>query len=257
VRGAGRAEARHRSHTPGVELFTYRARVAFPGESRTLLETGRVMARWADVMVGVLAPELRWQSAVEEHADYELISCWQASHIVSLSGHAPDGALRGRGESRLAAGGKGSRLGGTGRIAVDAVRPVRHLAVDNHCDVTHWDLEVGSISREQLDDLLEALEDAVGAEAELSSAREARVEPGERVLARGATDEDLALWLRDLDESGLRARADGRDVVVEGADLADVEALREARVTLGEILAEAGHDDWEARALEALLHLPA
>jgi hypothetical protein len=239
-----------------VERFTYRARVSFPGQSRPLLETGRVMARWAEHLVRVLAPELRWDSAVEEHADYELLSRWQASHVVSLVGRDPDGTMRGRGESRLAAGGHGARLGGTGRIAIDTVRPVRHLAVDNHCDVTHWDLEVGSISRAQLDALLESLEAAVGADAQLSSAREAAVEPGERVLARQASDEDLALWLRDLDESGLQARADGRDVVVERAHLPDVEALREARVTLGEIYAEAGHDDWEERALDTLLHLP-
>ncbi|HJL15707.1 MAG TPA: hypothetical protein RMH99_08630 [Sandaracinaceae bacterium LLY-WYZ-13_1] len=239
-----------------ASTFTFRARLSFPGESRSLLDTGRLMARWAERIVDVLAPELRWESAVQEHADYAMPRRWQASHVVQLTGIDETGVRRGWGESRLAAGGKGSRLGGTGRIVIETVRPVRHLSVDDHCDVTHWDLRVGAVTRAQLDALIEALEDEIGAEGRLSRGRESAVTGEAPRLVTVDDAEDRDLWLRDLADAGLRGRVDGSTLRVVSAALPDVDALFAARVTLGEILAEAGHEDWEDRALDVLVRIP-
>lgn len=237
-------------------MYLYRVRVSFPGETRSLLETGRAMARWAEAAVRILAPELSWESVVEEHADFELARQWQQTHVVRLSGAGDDGTERGRGESRLRAGGKGSRIGGTGRVVVRAVGPARQLVADNHCDVTHWDVSVGPIDREGLDRMIGALEEELGAEAQLSAAREDEAAIAPQVLVPDCDPEDAALWLRDLAEVGLTPRRDGDALWIESAALPDVDALEAARVTLGEILSEAGHDDWEERALEILLRLP-
>ena len=48
------------------EKLRWRARWVFAGQTRSLLDTGRLMARWAEDAAGVLAPELEWVAQVRE-----------------------------------------------------------------------------------------------------------------------------------------------------------------------------------------------
>ncbi|GAB5541879.1 MAG: hypothetical protein SangKO_016390 [Sandaracinaceae bacterium] len=235
------------------EKLRWRARWVFAGQTRSLLDTGRLMARWAEDAAGVLAPELEWVAQVREHADFGLPGQWQASHVVDLFA-LRGGRTVGSGESRLAAGGKGQRIGGSARVEVESVGPVRRLVVDNGCDVARWDVDVGGANARTIDAMRVLLEGEIGAQAALE---DERCEPlSDEPVRLDGEPEDLALWAEDLRAAGLSAEKRAGGLVVSRARLSDVEALRAARVTLGEIFAEAGHEDWEDRALEALLSLP-
>ena len=48
------------------EKLRWRARWVFAGQTRSLLDTGRLMARWAEDAAGLLAPELEWVAQVRE-----------------------------------------------------------------------------------------------------------------------------------------------------------------------------------------------
>lgn len=240
--------------------FHYRARLSFPDATRSLIETGRTMARFAELAVEVLAPELHWESAVLEHADFGVLERWESSHVVRYAGTDDAGTTRARGESRLTAGGRGSAVGGTGRIVVETIQPVRHLTIQNPCDVSHWDIDAGPLTEAQIEALRRCLEGVLGDRARPAGDRRDAVEPGAWTLVRGVSREDAALWREDLRACGLEARTDPEEdtvtLVLERATLADLEALHEARVTIGEVLSEAGHDDWEAQARWALMVLP-
>ena len=85
----------------------------------------------------------------------------------------------------------------------------------------------------------------------------ARVDEAEAlplVLARGSA-EDRTNWLDDLFSLGAEADVQGDAVRLLAMPLRNFDAAFEARVTLGEILSEAGHAAWEERALEVLLAL--
>ena len=230
-----------------------RARWVFAGQSRSLLDTGRLMARWAEDAAALLAPELEWTAQVREHADYGLPGQWQASHVVGLVAE-DDGRTVGLGESHLAAGGKGQRIGGSGRVIVETCAPVRRLVVDNGCDVTRWELDAGAVDARALDAMRALLEAELGIPAAVEETAREPLEP--EPLRLDGSAEDLALWEPDLRAAGLTAQRSGGGLLVERARFADVAALHAGRITLGEIFAEAGFDDWEERALDALLSLP-
>jgi hypothetical protein len=239
----------------------WRARLSFPGATRSLLETGRLMARWAEELAEIVGPELTWEARVEEHADLALVDHWEASHVVTLIGRDAKGVERGRGESRLTAGGRGQRIGGSGRITLEAVGPLRRLDVTNTCDVTHWDVTTGALDETRVDAARVLLEALVGLPAHVSGDRWAPAEDALRVIAEDPAEDDVDTWLGDLDDVDVLARleqdAGSSALIVEGASIADMDALREARLVLGEVLAEAGHEDWEERANLLLVLLTA
>lgn len=243
-----------------MSLFVLRARLSFPGQTRALPETGRAMDAWAREAARVLAPELRWQVYVDEDEDLEGEDRWGTTHVSRIEGEDGEGALKGEGEAHLAAGGDSKKVGGNGLIELQAVGPYRYLLADNHCDVTHWDIEAAPIREEQLVELRRALESVIGEKCEIGGERLDPIERGAQLLAKDASAEDAALWMEDLESVGITCRGhasgDTMTLFVEKASLADVEALREARVVLGEILSEAGHEDWHERARQLLVQLP-
>lgn len=235
-------------------LLLYRARWSFVDQTRPLLETGRLMARFGEAAARSLAPDLEWRTQVEEHADFEMVERWEASHVVTLYG-----GENGLGASKLQAGGRGRRVGGMGRVTLSTASPTRFLEVDGHCDVTHWDVRLGGVSAAEVGALRAALEAELGAGATESDVRTTSYERGPREIARTTDEADALLWAGDLDDVGLIARSepDGEDFVVriESSEIATIEDLEAARITLGEVLAEAGHEDWTERADELLVQL--
>ncbi|MEZ4336956.1 MAG: hypothetical protein R3B82_10040 [Sandaracinaceae bacterium] len=233
----------------------YRARWSFVGQTRSFLDTGRLMARWSAQAIELLAPTLEWTSTVEQHSDYELVESWESSHVVRYRADA-----RGEGRSELVAGGRGKKVGGSGRVTLTALRPFAFFEADGHCDVEHWDVLAGGVSETAIDAVRLLLEAEIGATAQVvvneleSFARSA-------VVVASTRDEDEArLWAGDLDDVGLLADAepegDGWAVRIRASEVESLEALGEARVALGEVLAEAGHEDWSTRADAVLARLP-
>lgn len=243
-----------------MSRFELRVRLSFPGLSRSLPETGQAMEAWAHAAARILAPELRWSAEVRERGDAVDDSRWASTRVVRLSGRTPDETPRGRGEVRLAAGGDLAQVGGNALVELEAVRPVRYLVADNHCDVTHWDLLASPVDEGQIEALVRALEAILGQDSERGGERRDPVSASTQRIGP-ATAEDAAIWLEDLEAVGLSARgqasADGSlAVFVERSQLDEVLDLEEARTTLGEILAEAGHEDWYERARALLARLP-
>ena len=117
----------------------------------------------------------------------------------------------------------------------------------------------GPLTDGQTDQMRRFLEVTLEAGADASTPLKDPVTRGPHLLATDVGDEDGRLWLADLTASKMTAQLvdapDGRELRLENAQLETIEDLEAARVTLGEILAEAGHEDWDARALLALLHL--
>jgi len=242
-------------YPPGVPVL-YRARWSFVGQTRSLVRTGHLMARWAESAAALLAPELDWDAAVQEHSDYELDGRWETSHVVRLHAWTSAG-----GTSRLAAGGREKRIGGSGRVVLRAVGPPRFLDVDAHCDVTHWDVRCGGVERAAVDAMMRILEEEVGAAATIGAEEVTGYQRGPRRVARTEDEGDALLWVGDLADVGLPARSravdGGYEVHVQASEIATLEELERARVTLGEVLAEAGSDDWAERAERLLVQVGA
>jgi hypothetical protein len=218
------------------------------------------MEVWSLEVASVLAPELRWQAETVAREDRLDEGQWETTRRVRLVGRGRDGVERGRGEVRLEAGGTLTQVGGHGLIELEAVRPVRYLVADNHCDVTHWDVLASPVDEAGAEALVRSLERVLGRELERGGERR---DPVARVaqLLGSADTEEAALWMEDLDAASIAARGqampDGRiAVLLEDTDLDDVFDLEEARITLGELLSEAGHDDWQERARALLARLP-
>lgn len=229
----------------------YRARWSFAGETRSLMDTGRLMARWSEQVVDSLAPALPWSANVEEHADFDLIERWETSHVVRF-----EAGERGLAISRLRAGGRDKRVGGTGRLTVHTVGPVTFFEADGHCNVEHWDIRAAGVEPTALDAARVLLEGEVGAPAEVVVASHEEYARGPLEIARTADEDEARMWAGDLDDVGLVAALDPHDggfsVRVTAHEITTLDALEEARVTIGEILAEAGHEDWSRRADELL-----
>lgn len=255
------AAQREPLHTRTMTSFELRARVSFPGVSRDFAGTGRAMAAWAEAAARALAPELAWRAEIAEDDDLASGERWGSSHVVVLTGEDADGVRRGRGKSLLIAGGKGSRIGGNGLVEIETVRPARYLGADNHCNVEHWDLVAAPIDERTFDAIRSALEDAVGERARVAGERRDPIEPGAQLIVSSASAEDIAVWIEDLATAGLAARGQAAErgiaLFLERASLEDVGALERARVTLGEVLSEAGREDWDERWRELLVRLPA
>jgi hypothetical protein len=240
--------------------FDLRVRLSFPGLSSSLSETAKAMEEWALASARVLAPELRWTTEVRQRGEETDDTHWSSTHVVRLHGTARDGARRGRGEVRLAAGGDMAQMGGNGLVEIEALGPTRYLVADNHCDVTHWDVVACAVDDAQIESLARALESTLGRRAERGGERRDPIARSAQVVGHAAS-EDAALWIEDLDAVGLGCRGhagpDGRVMVmIEHADLEEILDLEEARVTLGEVLGEAGHEDWYERARALLARLP-
>lgn len=243
------------------ELIDLRARLSFPGLSRSFAETGRAMSSFVSTTAAVLAPELAWSIVAREVDDLARDDeRWSARHVVRLAGVDREGAQRGRAEALLVAGGDAKRMGGNGLCTIETVGPARYLAVDNHCNVTHWDIHAAPLTMAQLTGVRRALEEILGAKSELGGERREAFARAAQVLASSAEPDEAGLWMEDLERAGLASRgltaAHGVTVYVERASLADVDALDRARIALGEILGEAGHDDWDERARSLLVRLP-
>lgn len=243
-----------------LALHELRARLSFPGSSRGLDETAAAMGAWASAVAALLAPELAWEAEVVERGGVAGEARWGRRHVTRLRGRAGDGTERGRGEVRLVAGGDARRVGGNGLVELETVGPTRYLLCDNHCNVTHWDVLAAPLDERSIDRLRRALEEAVGAPAELGGERRAPLTRAPQILAAGASADDTAIWIEDLASVGVACRGqatpEGVTVIAERALLADVAALAEARVVLGEVLSEAGRADWHERAREVLVRLP-
>lgn len=241
------------------ELFDLSVRLSFPGLSRSLEETGRAMAAWARAAAGVLAPELTWTTASEESEDLGGDARWGTSVSAELTGRDADGAALGCARVRLAVGGDTSTAGGSSSIEIETVRPYRYLAADNHCDVTHWDLVAAPLTELGIAALRRNLEEVLGRQAELGGERREPIELAAQLLT-AAEPEDAAVWIEDLRSVGIASRGhagpEGVGVFLERASIEDVGALEEARVVLGEVLSEAGHEDWHERTRHVLVRLP-
>lgn len=242
------------------DRFELKVRLSFSGASRSLEETGRAMAAWTRAAAVVLAPELSWRTTSETSADHGGETRWGTSLTLELEGRDLEGARLGRARVRLAAGGDASTGAGSSLIALETVRPARYLEVDNHCDVTHWDLVAAPITMEQRDALRRALEDVVGRSAALGGEREEPLTVAAQLVASDASPGDAALWIEDLRSVGIESRGHtsdaGTSVFLERASIHDLDALEDARVVLGEVLSEAGHDDWHERTRGLLARLP-
>ncbi len=217
------------------------------------------MRAWTDAAARILAPELDWRADPGRHEDLGRGDCFGERHVAALHG-AAEGAVRGGAEARLVAGGGAKKIGGNGLVEIEAVAPLRYLTADNHCNVEQWDLVAAPIDERQRDALVRALEDAVGAEATLTELGRETIEAGARPLVAAARADDAALWMEDLASVGVTCRGhatdEGLSVFAERATIDDLDALEEARITLGEVLGEAGHDDWHERWRELLVRLP-
>ncbi len=240
--------------------FELRARLSFPGASRDLPATAHIMAAWAEAAARAMAPELRWRADVVETEDGGDGERFRTIHVVRLAGTDASGVQRGRGESRLVAGGDAKRLGGNGLVDIETVRPLRYLSADNHCNVEHWDVVAAPIDEHQLEGIRRALEDLMGTTAHVAGERRDPIAPSAQLLVESASTDDAALWMEDLAGAGLACRGHAAErgvaLFVDHAALDDVGALEVARVTLGEVLSEAGHDDWDQRWRELLVRLP-
>ncbi len=236
-------------------LVLYRARWSFVGQTRSLLDTGRLMARWSEQAFELLAPELAFSAHVEEHADYALTEAWETSHVVRFRA-----AGRAEGRSQLVAGGRGTKVGGTGRVTLASVGPFAFFEADGHCDVEHWDVLAGGVTERALDGARALLEGEIGGPAEIVVTELERFERGEIAVASTDDEDEARLWAGDLEDARLVARAepDGArwTVRVTACEAATLEELGEARVSLGEVLAEAGHEDWSTRVDPLLARLP-
>lgn len=232
----------------------YRARWSFLGDTRPLLQTGRSMARWAEAAAGVLAPELEWAARVQEHADLDLVDRWETSHVVRFTAAAVGGGV-----SRLVAGGRKHRIGGSSRVELRALAPMRYLDADSHCDVTHWDVRLGGIDEAAVRAIRLLLEAELESRAAVANEHVMEYERGPRIAALTDDEEDARLWAGDLEDAGLAAVAgrleDGWEVRVESSGLASLDDLEQARITLGEVLAESGVEDWAEQADELLAQL--
>ena len=242
------------------ELFDLTVRLSFPGLTRPLEATGEAMAVWTRAAAKVLAPELTWRTESEEREHLDDDGRWGARFLLELAGTRPDGARHGRARMRLAVGGDKARAGASSSIEIETIAPARHLHADNHCDVTHWDVRASPVTADDIDALRLALEGLLERHAEAGGERRERIERGAQLLGR--TDaEEAALWIDDLRSVGIEARghtsAGGVSVLVERACIDDIATLDEARVVLGEVLSEAGHEDWYERARHLLVRLPA
>ncbi len=239
--------------------YELRARLSFPEHSRGLDETASVMSEWAREAAAVIAPELRWDAQIVERGSPAGSARWGRRHVVKLAGTTDEGTTRGRGEVLLAAGGDATRVGGNALVEIEAVGPTRYLLADNHCNVTHWDLIAAPLEELQIDRLRRALEEAVGASAKVGGERREPLAPAAQVVVASATAEDAATWMEDLALAGIACRgsttAERVTLIAERATLTDVDALAAARVALGEVLSEAGHDDWHERARDLLVRL--
>lgn len=233
----------------------YRARWSFVGQTRSLLDTGRLMARWSEQAFELLAPELGFTAEVEEHADYALTEAWETSHVVRFRAVG-----RAEGRSQLVAGGRGTKVGGSGRVTLATWGPFAFFEADGHCDVEHWDVLAGGVTERALDGARALLEGEIGAPAEIVVTELERFDRGEIAVASTEDPDEARLWAGDLEDARLLARVDaegGRYTVrVAACEASTLEELGEARVTLGEVLAEAGHEDWSARVDRLLARLP-
>src|SRR5690606_10208488 len=137
---------------------------------------------------------------------------------------------------RLAVGGDASSAGGSSLIEIETVRPCRYLAVDNHCDVTHWDLVAAPIGESGIAALRRELEALLGRSAEIGGERKDPLTIAAQLLTAAAEPDEVALWIEDLSSVGIESRGHagkgGVGVFLERADIEDVEALDEARVVL-------------------------
>ncbi|MFK7987803.1 MAG: hypothetical protein AB8I08_17430 [Sandaracinaceae bacterium] len=236
------------------EFHEVAIRYSFPGLTASLMDTGRAMASFAELAVEALAPELSWAHAVREHADYGALERWEATHVVAFEGRSPGGELLGRAESRLVAGGQGSRIGGSARIVVESVRPTRVYRIETPCDVTHWDLVGGPVQPSELDAVRRLLETTLERGSEATVIRKTALVREPQRLSGAA--EDLAVWAKDLARVGIETERDGEGLRMLRGTFDDLDALQAARVTLGEIAAESGKEDWDDAALGHLLRLP-
>ncbi len=233
----------------------YRARWSFVGQTRSLLQTGRLMARWAEQAAELIAPGAGWEATVKEHADFELSEQWESSHVVLLRA-----GERGAGRSRLTAGGRGKSVAGTSQVTLRTLAPLAYFEADGHCNVEHWDVRAGGIDETVLDAIRLILEQEIGAVAARSVGQLETYERGPVEVADTTHEDEARLWMDDLEDTGLpatvQARADGAWVVsIVRSELRRLDELERARITLGEVLAEAGHDDWSARCDEVLAQL--
>jgi hypothetical protein len=193
-----------------MTLFAVRARFSFPGLTRPLPETALAMDAWARAAADILAPELRWQVYVDEDEDLGDDDHWGTRHVLRIEGETKEeGALCGEGEARLAAGGDSKKVGGNGLIELQAVGPYRYLLADNHCDVTHWDIDAAALTEAQFDRLKRALEDVLGQQCEVGGERRDPIERGAQLLVKEASADDIAVWMEDLTSVGVDCRGHG------------------------------------------------
>lgn len=241
-------------------LFDLSVRLSFPGLSLPLDETGRAMAAWTQAAASILAPELTWTTTTEEKEDLGTDARWGTRIFVELIGRDPNAKTHGRARLRLAVGGDATRAGASSSIEIETVQPPRHLHADNHCDVTHWDLTAAPVTEAQVDALRRALEDVLERSAKVGGERRDPLERAAQLVTTSAEAGDAALWIEDLASVGIESRghatAEGVSVFLERMAMDDVEDLDEARVVLGEVLSEAGHEDWHERARRLLVRLP-
>lgn len=213
------------------------------------------MARWSEQAAELIAPGLDWTATVAEHADFELAEAWEASHVVRYQAGS-----HGEGVSQLTAGGRGKKIGGAGRITLRSIRPFAFFEADGHCDVEHWDIVAGGITEQALDAVRLLLEAEIGARANVALGAMEQFELGLVDVATTDDEEEARLWAGDLDDVGLIARADAHEsgwmVRVEVSEVGSLVELQEARVTLGEVLAEAGHQEWAEMADALLARMP-
>ena len=232
----------------------YRARWSFVGHTRSLLDTGRCLARFGEQAARLLVPDLDWSARVQAHSDLEVADRWETSHVVDLCGGA--GA---RGCARLMAGGRGKRVAGASTLTLETLRPLTFIEINSHCNVEHWDVCGLGVELSVLDAMRAALEAELGATGEVFVGERRGFSRGPREIASTESQDEAQLWAADLDEAGLASSVTERGsrfaVAVTESRVQTFERLTEARVTLGEVLAEAGHEDWRARGDELLAQL--
>lgn len=228
----------------------FRERWSLPGRRASPSEVGARMTAWLLDAVQALGGDLSWRTVDDlSREDDELVH-----RRLAMEG-AEGSSLRARAQAELALS-RGNRPGGSGRVELVRTRPWAHVRIDTHGGEEHWDVEAFGVTEVTFEALREAHARSMGEAAAVGGARKDAPDETPVILARGSGP-DLAQWLSDLEAIGAEARREDDAVVVTSLAPPDLDELYEARVTLGEILAEAGEDDWEIRALEVLFALTA
>ncbi len=228
----------------------HRERWSLLGRRADPVDAGARLAGWLLDAVAILAPDASLRTVEDEaRAGDEVVL-----RRLGLEG-TRDGTLVARARCELALS-RGERPSGAGRVELSRVAPWTRVTIDTHGGEEHWDVDAFGVTAATLDRLREAHAAVMGATPARGGARRDPPEPTPvRIVAADAAQ--ARLWREDLAALPFDAAVDGATLAIAPARLRGLDEAFAAQVALGEILAEAGVEAWDERALVLLLALDA